>query len=153
MVFNTTFTNISVISWWSISLVEENWSTRRKQPTCRKSLTNFITYKTTLKQWCRQYRQLQMNNLWCSHSHIDFILFYFFGIDTLFFVCFPHNNDVRFVFTSVVCRRTDVLFTFFVFVCIYIYIYIVVFILCCVFVFFVFVLCILCCQILWIVHF
>jgi len=41
MVFNATFNNISVISWWSVS-----WgirSTRRKLQTYRKSLTIFIT--------------------------------------------------------------------------------------------------------------
>ena len=43
MVFNATFNNISVVSWWSVLLVEENRSTRRKPPTCRKSLTSFIT--------------------------------------------------------------------------------------------------------------
>jgi hypothetical protein len=37
MVFNATFNNISVILWRSTS------RTRRKPPTCRKSLTNFIT--------------------------------------------------------------------------------------------------------------
>jgi hypothetical protein len=42
MVFNTTFNNISVISWWSVLLVEEI-SVQRKPPTCCKSLTNFIT--------------------------------------------------------------------------------------------------------------
>jgi len=42
MVFNATFNNISVISWLSF-IGGGNWSTRRKQPTCRKSLTNFIT--------------------------------------------------------------------------------------------------------------
>jgi hypothetical protein len=36
MVFNTTFNNISAISWRSVLL-------GRKPPTCRKSLTNFIT--------------------------------------------------------------------------------------------------------------
>jgi hypothetical protein len=64
MVFNTTFNNIPVISWWSVLLVEEtgvprenkqhsshivvvsfigggNWSTLRKQTTCHNSLTNF----------------------------------------------------------------------------------------------------------------
>jgi hypothetical protein len=44
MVFNTTFNNISVISWRSVLLVEE---TGRKPPTCRKSLTDFITYCCT----------------------------------------------------------------------------------------------------------
>ena len=37
VVFNATFNNISVMSWWSVLLVEE---TRRKSQTCRKSLTN-----------------------------------------------------------------------------------------------------------------
>jgi len=41
IVFNATFNNISVISWRSVLLVEET-STRRKTPTCHKSLTNFI---------------------------------------------------------------------------------------------------------------
>ena len=40
MVFNATFSNISVISWF---LVKETGRTWRKPPTCRKSLTNFIT--------------------------------------------------------------------------------------------------------------
>ena len=40
MVFNATFNNISVILWQSVLLVEKTW---RKSPTCRKSLTNFIT--------------------------------------------------------------------------------------------------------------
>ena len=34
VVFNATFSNISVISWWSVSLLEES----------RKSLTNLITH-------------------------------------------------------------------------------------------------------------
>jgi hypothetical protein len=37
MMFNATFNNISVISWWSVLLLEETGVT------CRKSLTNFIT--------------------------------------------------------------------------------------------------------------
>jgi len=41
MVFNTTFNNISAISWESALLVEKNRSTLRKPPTCRKSLTNY----------------------------------------------------------------------------------------------------------------
>ena len=45
MVFNATFNNISVISWQSISFIGGgNRSTRRKPPTCHKSLTNFMTY-------------------------------------------------------------------------------------------------------------
>jgi hypothetical protein len=35
ILFNATFNNISVISWQSDLLVEENRSTRRKSPTCR----------------------------------------------------------------------------------------------------------------------
>ena len=43
VVFNATFNNISAISWRSVLWVEETGSTLRKPPTCRKSLTNFIT--------------------------------------------------------------------------------------------------------------
>ena len=43
MVFNATFNNIAVISWRSVLLVEETGVSREKPPTCRKSLTNFIT--------------------------------------------------------------------------------------------------------------
>jgi len=43
MVFNTTFNNISAISWQSLLLVEETGVPGKKPPTCRKSLTNFIT--------------------------------------------------------------------------------------------------------------
>jgi len=42
MVFNATFYNISVISWWSVVLVEKT-GVSRDNMTCRKSLTNFIT--------------------------------------------------------------------------------------------------------------
>ena len=41
MVFNATFNNISLISWQSVLLVVETKSTRRKPPTCQKSLTSF----------------------------------------------------------------------------------------------------------------
>jgi hypothetical protein len=41
MVLNTTFNNISAISWGSALLVEKNRSTLREPPTCRKSLTNY----------------------------------------------------------------------------------------------------------------
>ena len=46
MVFNATFNNISVISWRSFFFFfgGGNRRIRRKPPTCRKSLTNFITY-------------------------------------------------------------------------------------------------------------
>jgi hypothetical protein len=40
MVFNATFSNISVISWGTVG---GNQSTQRKSTTCHKSLTNFIT--------------------------------------------------------------------------------------------------------------
>ena len=44
MVFNTTFNNISAISWQSVLLVEEIGVHGGKPQTCLKSLTNFITY-------------------------------------------------------------------------------------------------------------
>ena len=40
LVFNAIFNNISVISWIISFIDGENRSTRSKQPTCRKSLTN-----------------------------------------------------------------------------------------------------------------
>jgi len=43
MGFNATFNNISIISWWSFLLGGGNRSTRRKLPTCHRSLANFIT--------------------------------------------------------------------------------------------------------------
>jgi len=43
MVFNATFNNISGISWWSVLVGGGNRRTRRKPPTCHKSLSNFIT--------------------------------------------------------------------------------------------------------------
>ena len=43
MVFNATFNIISVISWPSVLLVEETGVPGENPPTCRKSLTNFIT--------------------------------------------------------------------------------------------------------------
>jgi hypothetical protein len=54
MVFNTTFNNISVISWRPVLLVEETGSTRKKPLTCHKSLTNLLPgqfpYQFLLKQ-------------------------------------------------------------------------------------------------------
>ena len=41
MVFNATFNNISVISWWSVFLVKETENSK-KTPICCKSLTNFL---------------------------------------------------------------------------------------------------------------
>jgi len=46
MVFNATFYNISVISWWSVVLVEKT-GVSGDNMTCRKSLTNFITLSST----------------------------------------------------------------------------------------------------------
>ena len=43
MIFNATFNNISAISWRSVLLVVETGCSRRKPPTCRKSLKIFIT--------------------------------------------------------------------------------------------------------------
>ena len=43
MTFNATFNNISVISWWSVLLVEETEGPRENQRPVGKSLTNFIT--------------------------------------------------------------------------------------------------------------
>jgi hypothetical protein len=37
MVFNATFNHISVISWWSVLLVEETGVPGKNQPTCCKS--------------------------------------------------------------------------------------------------------------------
>ena len=64
MVFNATFKNISVISWQSVLFVEvtrvlgenhrpdaSHWqTTRRKPPTWRKSLTNYLEKTTDLMQ-------------------------------------------------------------------------------------------------------
>jgi urease beta subunit len=47
MVFNATFTNISVISWLSRLMVEETGENPR--PVSRKSRTNFITLTFYLK--------------------------------------------------------------------------------------------------------
>jgi hypothetical protein len=41
---NVTFNNISVISWRSVLLVKETEHPERKTPTCRNSMTNFITH-------------------------------------------------------------------------------------------------------------
>ena len=42
MVFNATFNNISVISWWSVLLVEESGVPLEKTAYLRKSLTNLL---------------------------------------------------------------------------------------------------------------
>ena len=43
MVINGTCNNISFILWQSVLSLEVNRSTQRKPPTCRRSLSNFIT--------------------------------------------------------------------------------------------------------------
>jgi hypothetical protein len=43
MVLNTTFNNMSAISWQSVLFVGETGDIQRIPPTCRKSMTNFIT--------------------------------------------------------------------------------------------------------------
>jgi len=43
MMLNAQFTNISAKSWWSALLLDV--STRRKPPTCRNSLTYFMTLR------------------------------------------------------------------------------------------------------------
>jgi len=49
MVFNATFNNISVISWWSISLVEETRvSGENHKPAASHCQT--LSHKTTVKQ-------------------------------------------------------------------------------------------------------
>ena len=49
MVLNTTFNNISAISWWYVLLVEETGVHRNNHRTCCKSVTNIIT------QCCMKY--------------------------------------------------------------------------------------------------
>ena len=52
MVFNTTFNNISVISWLSVLLVEENGGVPgKKPPTCRKSISWFVTIHENHENW------------------------------------------------------------------------------------------------------
>jgi hypothetical protein len=49
MVFNATFNNISVISWWSVLLVKETRVSRENPPTCCKSplcLVVMISWKS-----------------------------------------------------------------------------------------------------------
>ena len=53
MVFNTTFNNISVISWQFYWWRKQEYP--EKRPTCRKSFTNFITYS------CIEYMKSKAN--------------------------------------------------------------------------------------------
>jgi hypothetical protein len=55
MVLNATFNNISVISWWSISLVKETW--RKPKPVYNYTWYQYFTQKLTglgvgLGLWC-----------------------------------------------------------------------------------------------------
>jgi hypothetical protein len=43
VMFDATFNNISVISWWSVLLEEETGVPAEQPPTYDMSLTNFIT--------------------------------------------------------------------------------------------------------------
>ena len=55
LVFSATFNHISVISrtWRSVLINGGNRNTRRKPPTCRKSLTNGVRTHT-FRQWLKQ---------------------------------------------------------------------------------------------------
>jgi hypothetical protein len=60
MVFNVTFNNISAISWRSVLFVEETGgSTRRKPPTCRKSLTKTLEHYKSLNDDGQQFQQYE----------------------------------------------------------------------------------------------
>ena len=65
MMFNVTFNNISGISWRSILLVEETEEPGEKPLTCRKSLTNCITY------CCIEYgiQTHNVSNSWLKRYH------------------------------------------------------------------------------------
>ena len=67
--FNATFNKVSVISWWSLLLVEETKSTQRIPPTCGKSLANYGNCKTvTLYQFIILY------------DIISYLLYYIFHV-------------------------------------------------------------------------
>ena len=77
MVLNTTFHNISVIS---VSFIGgENRSARRKPPTCRKSLTNFITCTPRLSGIkCTEMALLCTHNKTYRISPVGFMSIAFF---------------------------------------------------------------------------
>jgi hypothetical protein len=69
MVFNTTFKNISVISWRSVLLVKETWENHRQL-----SLTTFITYCCIEYTSQRQQIQIPFSTSihWCHFpNHFD----------------------------------------------------------------------------------
>ena len=56
MVFNATFNNISVISWWSVLLVEETGVPgENHRPTCCKSLTNILSHNVVSSTPCHEW--------------------------------------------------------------------------------------------------
>ena len=66
--YNAIFNNILVISWWSVLLIEEIGAPgENHQSTCRKSLTNFITY-----------RGIEYNSPWTG---FEFTILVVIGID------------------------------------------------------------------------
>jgi hypothetical protein len=73
MVFNATFNNISVISWWSVLLVKETRIQMYQEKICCKSLKNFITQCCIV--WIQEYTGhetiLHIHNV---YIYIKFIL-------------------------------------------------------------------------------
>ena len=51
MMLNAIFKNISAISWRPLLLVEETIVRGEKPTTCRKSLTNFISYLAMIRNY------------------------------------------------------------------------------------------------------
>jgi hypothetical protein len=51
MMLTANFNNISAISWRSLLLVEKTGVRGEKQTTCRKSMTNFISYIAMIRNY------------------------------------------------------------------------------------------------------
>ena len=88
--FNATFNNISVISWWSVLLVEETGRTRRKPPTCQTLSHNVvhIALRVIRTNFCNEVKlKYNFRNIEIIKDPVYYLPYIFVKVMTKHFTC------------------------------------------------------------------